>query len=196
MMLKSAIFAVGLMVGGTIGLASSAIARQAPPVVRASGFSPQVPACYIETTNSGFQNLDAACLMGKVPDPQMFDMVTDRDQDGVPDDLVPLFKQMDAMNRISSSTPEGRELQVKQMQQVFQTMGQRTPIAAATRRNLNELGETMAAFSKMQPGAAPDEKLMKQLERMGQLSQQLDKDPVMSKLNAYSRRYSMNQAKR
>jgi hypothetical protein len=125
----------------------------------------------------------------------MFDMVTDRDQDGVPDDLVPLFKQMDAMNRISSSTPEGRELQVKQMQQVFQTMGQRTPVSAATRRNLNELGKTMAALNQLNTGA-PDEQLMKQFERMGQLSQQLDKDPVMSKLNAYSRRYSMNQAKR
>jgi hypothetical protein len=196
MMLKSAIFAVGLVVGGTIGLAEVAIAQRPAPVIRASGLSSQIPACYIQTTNSGFQNLDAACLMGKVPEAQMFDMVTDRDQDGVPDDLVPLFKQMDAMNRISSSTPEGRELQIKQMQQVFQTMAQRTPVAAATRQNLNELGKTMAALNQLNPGVEPDAKLMKQLERMGQLSQQLDKDPVMSKLNAYSRRYSMNQAKR
>jgi hypothetical protein len=195
-MLKYAIFSVGLMVGGPIGLANAAIAQPPAPVIRASGFSQQVPACYIETTNSGFQNLDAACLMGKVPDAQMFDMVTDRDNDGVPDDLVPLFKQMEAMNRISSSTPEGREFQVMQMQKVFQTMAQRTPIAAASRRNLNEMGETMAALGRIKPGTEPDKKFMKRMERMGQLSQQLDKDPVLNKLNAYSRRYSANQAKR
>jgi hypothetical protein len=193
-MLKYAIFSLGLMVGGTIGLASSAIAQPPAPVIRASGFSPQVPACYIETTSSGFQNLDAACLMGKVPEAQMFDMVTDRDNDGVPDDLVPLFKQMAAMNKISSSTPEGRAFQVTQMKQVFQTMAQRTPIAAATRRNLNEMGETMAALSTIKPGVETDKKLMQQYERLGQLSQQLDKDPVLNKLNAYSRRYGANQA--
>lgn len=180
----------------TIAFASPAIAQSAAPVIRANGFTKQVPSCYIETTSGGFQNLDANCLMGKTPDPQMFDMVTDRDGDGVPDDLVPLFKQMEAMSKVSSSTPEGRNFQMAQMQKVFQTMGQRAPIAAATRRNLNEMGELMVAMGKVPPGKVPDAKLMKRIDRLGTLWKQLDKDPVLNQIQAYSRRYNENQRKR
>jgi hypothetical protein len=200
-MLQRSIVLFGCLVSsGTIAFASSAIAQPPVPVVRANGFTKQVPSCYIETTNGGFQNLDANCLMGKVPDPEMFDMVTDRDGDGIPDDLMPLFKQMEAMNKVSSSTPEGRDRAAAQMQKVFQTMAQRTPVTAATRRNLNEIGELMTAFSKVKPFKpgtapdAPDAKLMKQYERLFELSKQLDKDPIMNKINAYSQRYNANQA--
>jgi hypothetical protein len=192
---RSIVFLGGLIASGTIAFANGAIAQPPTPVVRANGFTKQVPSCYIETTNGGFQNLDANCLMGKVPDPEMFDMVTDRDGDGVPDDLVPLFKQMEAMNKVSGSTPEGRNFQMAQMQKVFQTMGQRAPIAAATRRNLNEMGELMVAMGKVPPGKAPDAKLMKRVDRLGTLWKQLDKDPVLTKIQAYSRRYNENQRK-
>jgi hypothetical protein len=188
---------LGWLVGlGTIGVANGAIAQTPPPVVRASGFSKQVPACYIQTTSGDWQNLDAACLMGKVPESKMFDIVTDRDGDGVPDDLVPLFKQMNEAFKLSANTPEGRASQVKQIQKTFQTMAQRLPISAASRRGLNEMGQAMNALNDIQqlrPGVEPDPKLVKQMERLSELSRQFDQDPVLKKINGYANRYERNQ---
>jgi hypothetical protein len=193
-MLRRSIAIFGCLVaGGTIAFANPAMARLPAPVIRASGFSPQVPACYIETTNSGFQNLDAACLMGKVPDAQMFDMVTDRDGDGVPDDLVPLLKQMNAAIRGPSDTPEGLALQGKQLQQSFQMMAKRAPVTAATRQNLRDLSTVLGAMGRI----APDNpQFGQQYQRLMELSKQLNQDPVVRQFETYSNRYSANQAKR
>jgi hypothetical protein len=182
-----------LVSGGSIALASPAIAQPPTPVVRANGFAKQVPSCYIETTNGGFQNLDAACLMGKTPDPEMFDMVTDRDGDGVPDDVVPLLKQMNAAIRVPSNTPEGLALQGKQLQQSFQMMAKRAPVTAATRQNLRELSTVLGAMGRI----APDNpQFSQQYERLMELSKQLNQDPVVRQFETYSNRYNANQAKR
>jgi hypothetical protein len=184
----------------TIALASPAIAQSAPPVIRANGFTQQVPSCYIETTNSGFQNLDAACLMGKTPDPQQFDMVTDRDNDGVPDDLVVFFKRMNDITKVAGGGPERREFQGNQMKAILQELGQRAPVSPETRKNLNELANAASVFSKIgsgnRPAPAQEQQLVKQLERFSQLSQQLAKDPFIKRMNEYSQLYESGKAKK
>jgi hypothetical protein len=185
----------------TIAFASPAIAQSSAPVIRANGFTKQVPSCYIETTNSGIQNLDATCLMGKAPDPKLLDMVTDRDKDGVPDDLAVFFDRMSAINRVSSRGPEGAELQAAQIKKMFQELGQRAPVSPETRRNLNELADASSVLGKMggfgsRNSPAQQKQLMQQFERFSQLSQQLEKDPFMKKMNEYSRLYERGKAKR
>jgi hypothetical protein len=194
MMRRRSIVIFGCLVsGGTIGLANPAIAQPPVPVVRANGFTKQVPSCYIETTNSGFQNLDANCLMGKVPEPPMFDMVTDRDGDGVPDDLVPLLKQMNAAIRVPSDTPEGLALQGKQLQQSFQMMAKRAPVTAATRQNLRELSNVLGTMGRI---TSDNPQFSQQYEQLMALSSQLNQDPVVRQFETYSNRYNANQAKR
>jgi hypothetical protein len=184
----------------TIAFASPAIAQSSAPVIRANGFTKQVPSCYIETTNSGLQNLDAACLMGKAPDPKLLDMVTDRDNDGVPDDLAVFFDRMHAINRVSSSGPDRQEFQAAQIKKMFQELGQRAPVSPETRRNLNELADASSVFGKMGLGnrnsPAQQKQLMQQFERFSQLSMQLEKDPFMKKMNEYSRLYDRGRAKK
>jgi hypothetical protein len=192
MLQRSALLLGGLIAGGTIAV-SPAIAQPPVPVVRANGLTKQVPACYIETTNSGFQNLDANCLMGKTPDPQMFDMVTDRDGDGVPDDVVPLLKQMNAAIRVPSNTPEGLALQGKQLQRSFQMMAKRAPVTAATRQNLRELSTVLGSMGRITPDSP---QFSQQYERLMELSKQLNQDPVVRQFETYSNRYNANQAKR
>lgn len=176
----------------TIGLANPVLAKTAPPVVRASGFTKQIPLCYIETTNSGLQNLDAACLMGKLPESSTIDMVTDRDKDGVPDELTAFFKQMDGLSSLSDK-PEVRATQAAQAYKVMQAFAQRTPLAPDLKANFNEMVNTMYAIAKVPPGSttiAPQ--LSKQMERMEQVMKKLNQDPFMQKLTEYSSRYYQN----
>ncbi len=184
----------GLVSSWAIALASPAIAQTAPPVVRANGFTKQVPSCYIETTNNGFQNLDAACFMGKVPDPKMLDMVTDRDNDGVPDDLAAFFQRTSDLRKVSSNRLEGREFQANQMKAMLQELGQRAPVSPETRKNLNELANITSVFAKAgagnRPSPAEEKQLLKQFERLSQISKQLEKDPFMKKMDEYSRIYA------
>ncbi len=186
-MLQRSIVLFGCLVSsGTIALASPAIAQPPTPVVRANGFTKQVPSCYIETTGGGFQNLDANCLMGKVPDPEMFDMVTDRDGDGVPDDLVPLFKQMNVAMRDPSGTVQGKGLQ-----QSFQTIANRAPVTATTRQNLRELANILGSMSRITPDNPP---VGQQYQRLMRVSEQLNQDPIMRQITEYNQRYLANHA--
>jgi hypothetical protein len=82
-------------------------------------------------------------------------MVTDRDKDGVPDDLAVFFKRMNDITKVSSNGPEGRELQATQLKAMFQELGQRAPVSPETRKNLNELADAASVFSKIGPGMRP-----------------------------------------
>jgi hypothetical protein len=177
---------------GLIGLASPVLAKSAPPVIRVTGFTPQVPLCYIEMTNSGRQNLDAACLMGKVPDAGTIDMVTDRDKDGVPDELTAFFKQMDGFSNLSDK-PEVREAQAAQAYKVMKAFAQRTPLAPVLKANFNEMVDTMYAIAKVPPGSTPSSpQLTQRMQRMDQAMEKLNQDPFMQKVREYSNRYDQN----
>jgi hypothetical protein len=177
----------------TIGLARPVLAKSAPPVVRASGFTKQIPSCYIETTSSGFQNLDAACLMGKVPDSGTIDMVTDRDKDGVPDELAAFFKQMDGVEHNLSDKPEARAAQAAQALKVMKAFARRAPLAPELKANFNEMVDIMYAAAKVPPGSmAMSPQLSQRMERMDQVMQKLNKDPFMQKVNEYSSLYNRN----
>jgi hypothetical protein len=185
-----------LVVGCTIGLANPVLAKTAPPVVRASGLTKQIPLCYIETTNSGLQNLDAACLMGKLPESSTIDMVTDRDKDGVPDELTAFFKQMDGFNNLSGD-PKTRAAQAAQAHKVMQAFAQRTPLAPNLKANFNEMVDTMYAVAKVPPGSTTiSPQLTKQMDRMDQVMKKLNQDPFMQKVSEYSSRYYQNKYSR
>jgi hypothetical protein len=208
-MLKYLVFSVGLMVWGSIGLAGAAnAATPLPPVIRPSATTKQMPVCYIESTQSGFRNLDAACLMGKGPELAALDMVTDRDQDGVPDDLVPFFRQMDRLSLIGSSrsSPQAEQAMVEQFQKNMNNFAQRAPLSPATKADIQEFGKMMGGFAQMTSRYSPNNRssqspqadaqfqaqFQAQSLKMGQIMQRLSKDPVMQQVNAYASRYQQN----
>ncbi len=176
----------------TIGLVSPVLAQTAPPIVRANGLTKQIPLCYIETTNSGRQNLDAACLMGKVPDTGTIDMVTDRDKDGVPDELAAFFKQLDGFGKLSDK-PDVRAAEVAQAHKVMKAFARRTPLAPNLKANFNEIVDTMFELAKVPPRSTTlSPQLTQRMERMNQVMKKLNQDPFMQKMSAYSSRYYQN----
>ncbi len=180
----------------TIGLASPVLAQIAPPVVRANGSTKQIPLCYIETTNSGRQNLDAACLMGKVPDAGTIDMVTDRDKDGVPDELTAFFKQLDGFGKLSDK-PDVRAAEVAQAHKVMKAFAQRTPLAPNLKANFNEMVDTMYELAKVPPRSTTiSPALTQRMQRMEQVMKKLNQDPFMQKMSEYSSRYYQNKYKK
>jgi hypothetical protein len=206
-MRQSSILPFGLLaVCCTIGFVSPGQAASVPPVIRANGFTKQVPSCYIETTSSGFQNLDAACLMGKVPDSGTIDMVTDRDKDGVPDELQLYFKEMDAMGSVSADkNPAAQLAKAERAAKMLQRFAQRAPVAPNLKAGLNEaagLFSEMARISVPMRGNAPSpdtlqkmQQLSARMDRMNKTMSDLNKDPFMQKVTEYANIYGQNQAK-
>jgi hypothetical protein len=205
MLQRSILLFGGLISSGTIALASPAIAQPPVPVVRANGVTQQVPSCYIETTNSGFQNLDAACLMGKVADSGTIDMVTDRDKDGIPDELQVYFKQMDAMSNISSEQdPAVQRAKAEQSAKLFQRFAQRAPVAPAMKAGLKEVASIFGEMSRISPsgpGQASSPEAMQKIQQLSTRMQRMDKtmsalgrDPFMQKMAEYASVYSQRQS--
>jgi hypothetical protein len=195
-----------LISSGTIALASPAIAQPPVPVVRANGFTKQVPSCYIETTGGGFQNLDANCLMGKVPDSGTVDMVTDRDKDGIPDELQVYFKQLEAMGTISSEkNPTVQRAKAEQAVKLLQRFAQRAPVAPQMRAGLNEAANVfgeMARIGSFEPGKTPSpaamqkmQQLSARMDRMNKTMSDLSRDPFMQKVAEYANVYAQSRFK-
>ncbi len=204
---RTIIFLGGLISSGSIALANPAIAQPPVPVVRANGFTKQVPSCYIETTNSGFQNLDAACLMGKVPDSGTIDMVTDRDKDGIPDELQTYFKTLDGMSSISSERdPAVQRAKSEQAVKMLQRFAQRAPVAPQMRAGLNEAANIFGEMARIgsfgggkEPSPAAMQKMQQlsaRMNRMNKTMSDLSRDPFMQKVAEYANVYSRNQFKR
>jgi hypothetical protein len=194
----------GLVSAGLMGFASGAIAQPSAPVVRANGFTKQVPSCYIETTGNGFQNLDAACLMGKVPDSGTVDMVTDRDKDGIPDELQVYFKQMDAMGSISSEQdPAVQRAKAEQSAKLFQQFAQRAPVAPQMKAGLKEVASIFGEMSRISPSGpgkdlSPEamqrvQQLSTRMQRMEKTMSNLSRDPFMQKVAEYANVYGQRQ---
>jgi hypothetical protein len=190
----------GLLLGGAIALSPPALAQPAPPVVRASGFTKQVPLCYIETQNSGFQSLDTACLMGKDLGAGTIDMVTDRDKDGVPDALVPFFQEMDKFGDLASAaTPQARQALMGKMQKTMNDFAQRSPLSPALKADFKRVVgalSTLAGITPAQPGSSPSQRQLAQINAaaatLDTSMRRLQKDPFMKQVEQYSSRYQQN----
>jgi hypothetical protein len=194
----------GLLLGGAIALTAPVSAKPAPPVIRASGFTPQVPLCYIETTNSGFQNLDTACLMGKDRGAGTIDMVTDRDKDGVPDALVPFFQEMDKFGDLASAaTPQARQALMGKMQKSMNNFAERSPLSPALKADFKTMIgalSTIASITPSQPGSSASQRQLAQINaaatNLDTSMRRLQKDPFMKQVEQYSSRYQENKYKK
>jgi hypothetical protein len=204
-MIQRSIVLFGCLISsGTIAIVSPAIAQPPVPVVRANGFTKQVPSCYIETSGGGFQNLDAACLMGKVPDSGTIDMVTDRDKDGIPDELQVYFKQLDAMSSISAEQdPTVQRAKAEQSVKLFQRFAQRAPVNPKMKAGLKEVASIFGEMSRIGPfgskqASTPEamqriQQLSTRMQRMDKTMSELGRDPFMQKVAEYANVYDQRQ---
>jgi hypothetical protein len=199
--MKYLVFSLGLMVWGAIGLAGAAnAATPLPPVIRPSATTKQMPVCYLESTQSGFRNLDAACLMGKVPELAALDMVTDRDKDGVPDDLVPYFRQMDRLSQGDGKSPQAQQAMLGQFQKSMDNFAQRAPLTPASKADVQAMSQILSGITQMMarnPKANAEQQfntpqMAAQGMKMNQIMQRLSKDPFMQKVSGYASRYQQN----
>ncbi|MBE9029904.1 hypothetical protein IQ266_09210 [filamentous cyanobacterium LEGE 11480] len=177
------------------GLSATAIAAIPPPVVRAPANVPQLPLCYIEMPNQQRLSLNDACFMGKqMARSRLFDLVTDLDKDGVPDELAGFFERMDrAMNMSLNATPEARLAQAAQQREIFKEFARRAPVAADIKAALNQMAEMMYQSAKLtrEPSAAQRQ----EFAQMDQVMKKVQNDPFMKTVDAYSDKYRTNRLK-
>jgi hypothetical protein len=164
-----------------ITIAAIASPSQAtPPILRPSG-QPQRPSCFIEMPNQAMQNLDGLCVMGKPKPKAGIDMVTDRDKDGIPDELAAEFRKMDAI--FDKTPPPGQEAAaMRQMLQTLREMNERLPYSEASKAAMREMTQILERNGMNSFNRSDD-------KRMDQLNQQMQKDPMFNKIQELNNRY-------
>jgi hypothetical protein len=151
-----------------------------PPIVRPSG-QPQLPSCFIEMPNQAMQDLNGLCAMGKPQPKAGIDMVTDRDKDGIPDELAAEFRKMDAI--FEKTPPPGQEAAaMRRMGQTLREMNERMPYSEASKAAMREMSQMLEQGSMNSPNATDR-------NRMDQLNQQMQKDPMFQKIQELNNRY-------
>ncbi len=183
---------VAIAVGFVVPTGSALAAGFSPaPIVRPTSNSvPQLSVCYGSMPNQAIQNLDALCAIGK-PKPKLaIDMVTDRDQDGVPDELAAEFRKMDqAMRQIAGmgrrESPEAAQLYARQMANVLREMNERMPYSEATKAVMREI----AQITEQKPIGEMPARAEQRLEELGK---QMERDPMMKQIQNYYNRFEEN----
>jgi hypothetical protein len=165
------------------------------PIVRPSGNVPQMPVCYGSMPNQGERNLDAICLMGQPKVKPGIDMLTDQDQDGVPDALAAEFRKlMAAMNPGNGIGSNIGEYQ-RRVGQALRDMNERMPYSEATKASMREMAKLLGndLGGPVRGGANSGGNRMNALERMEQLNKQMRQDPMFNKVQEYSDRYNQQE---
>jgi hypothetical protein len=164
-----------------------------PPIVRPTG-APQRPICFVEMPNQAMQDLDGLCGMGK-PKPQAgIDMVTDRDKDGIPDELAGEFRKVDAIMNRRTNSPAERLAQMRQAMQAMQAMSERLPYAPATKAAMREgVKLFVEGLTADNPRSRSNQATY---ERLDQLTRQMEQDPAYKQVEQYRNQFSLSQFKR
>jgi hypothetical protein len=183
---------------GFVGPTGPALAAGLPlaPIVRpTSNHVPQLPVCYGSMPNQAIQNMDALCSMGK-PKPQPgIDMVTDRDQDGVPDALAAEFRKMDAAMRaidgMGRRESPAAQLSAHQMATALREMNERMPYSAASKATMREMTQLMEQHANPYGDVpAPVE------QRLVELNKQMEQDPMVQQIRNYYDRFEENKSEK
>ncbi|MFM2430049.1 MAG: hypothetical protein RLZZ511_1262 [Cyanobacteriota bacterium] len=186
----------GIVAIGAMGWGALPTIAAAPPVVRAKGYAPQESICYMDSLGGGRQNLDATCLIGKPKTKAVrpFDMTTDRDKDGVPDDVDDFFARMEAAGQGGPNPAK-----IEQMAQLFKELADRSPLNADQKAALTDMGQVFRDLARSStPNASPEQMIAqstKTFERIGNLMRQVEKTPFMQQMNTYSNRRNANRIK-
>jgi hypothetical protein len=170
---------VGLGLGGGLAMLDRGMAIAAnpytvsgPPVIRANPNAVQNPVCYAEMTSQGRLDLNSLCEMSKPKGPAMLDIITDRDKDGIPDDLMVPFQQFRDLERSAMNATDDPSRGFAKFAQGFEDLNARIPYVPATATAIRELTQLMRQYK-------PDGNNAAQLDtRARALSEQLDKDPT------------------
>jgi hypothetical protein len=198
---------VALMLGNMPAIAVSPYRRTTalPPVVRANPNAVQSPICFANLpanlANGGWQDLGYACAMGQEASAtktrkKMFDLTTDRDNDGVPDDIAAWLGKVDIAGRMSlNATPEQRLAQAAQQRDLFKELADRMPFNDQLRSGVRELGDLMYEGARLTMNGGPTDPVLEaKMARVFTLVEQIRKDPVGKKFDTYSTRYYQNKS--
>jgi hypothetical protein len=180
-------FTYGGGVAIAYGLCATLSHAATPPIVRPTG-SPQRPLCFVEMPNQAMQDLDSLCGMGKPKPLAGIDLVTDRDKDGVPDELAAEFRKMDDLMDRRANSPAERMAMMRQAMQAMQAMSERLPYAPATQ---SAIREGVKLFLDEGFGTAPPRSRSNpgNYERFDQLNRQMQQDPVYQQVEQYRNRF-------
>jgi hypothetical protein len=168
----------------TIGGLSPA---QANPVLRAKPNTEQVPGCYIEMPNALPRDLNELCMVGKVLGPRPIDILTDANNDGVPDELALEFDKIDRIQKNmygqGKTSPEQQKAGFQQMVEVMRDMNERMPYGESTKTAMRETTQLLSKMGSGKSGAA-------EFERMAELQKLMRADPTYGKIDEYYRQYN------
>lgn len=177
-------------------MAAPSFAVMPPPVIRASQAVQQTPPCYVKMANSQLQSLMDVCLMGKdLSRSRMFDLQTDRNGDGVPDELAAFFdRYYPSLNQMPiDGSPEQMRLLAAKQREMMQELARRLPINQTAQQALNEMGEMIYQMTSQDPNQLPSRERSRQTaQRMEEIGEILDRDPVLQKFQDYASRYERN----
>ncbi len=176
------------------GLLTSDAGATVPPVVRANAAVKQISLCYIEMPGIGWQNLDNLCFTGKdMSRSRPIDMVTDRDGDGIPDDLTTFFQRMDeGMNLPTDASPATQQAEAEKLRQVLKEFAERAPIdtnVKAAFKKMADIMYTVAESAAKEPSKAQLQQWESQSKSMDQITEILDRDPFMQGMQKYWNKY-------
>jgi hypothetical protein len=192
---RSGLGVLGLAVEGLaiVGLAVGPAIAATPPVVRAKSGMSQEPLCYIDRLDAGRQNLDATCLMGKPKGPKPFDMTTDRNGDGVPDDIDDFMTRMEALQGGTRDAAAAT-----QMAQLFKELAERSPLSPDQKASLVEVGNAFRDLTPNRVNEPPEQSIARNVqafERIGKAMEKVQNTPFMQKMNEFSNRRDANRRK-
>jgi hypothetical protein len=163
------------------------------PIVRAGGYVPPTSACYIERPNQLPQNLDEICQMGKPKAKPGIDMRTDRDKDGIPDELATEFRKLDAAMMSGTGNPAAAAGYQRRLAQALREMNERMPYAETSKAAMREMTQMIESDNFMGGGRSHPQ-VRKQAEaqfrRMEELNQVMRQDPMFNQIQQYSNRFN------
>jgi hypothetical protein len=178
----------------TIGFTTigSLTPAQANPVLRAKPNTQQVPGCYIEMPNALPRDLSELCMVGKILGQRSIDMVTDANNDGVPDELALEFDKFDraqkSMYSAGTSSPEQIKAGSEKLFQALRDMNERMPYGASTKAAMRE---TTQLLTQMGSGIFSEA----QSKRMTELGALMHNDPMYARIEEYHSKYSQVKSK-
>jgi hypothetical protein len=115
-----------------MGLAPiAAIAK--PSTIQNNPSQVQQPDCYIEFSNRSVQDLSTLCGKSAAPTKGMIDMNMDRNQDGMPDELMMEFQKLDKVLKVKPSQARNAQEELsnyqRQVRQTIANANERLPYA-------------------------------------------------------------------
>ncbi len=164
----------------------------AAPIVRPGRNVPQMPVCYGSMPNEAERNLDRLCAMGQPKVKPGIDMVTDQDQDGIPDALAAEFRKLKtAMNSRDIRNDNG--LYARRVGQALRDLNERMPYSEATKAAMREMSQMLDKQLGPVQGRAKGANQTNEIDRMVELNKQMRQDPMFNKIQEYSDRYDQRE---